>query len=98
MLEFSKLAISLMAPISRPLLGITLATSGAVSCVLGSLCVGGARWNIGSGASISILNEPWLPNGEFISSDIPGAHFVHNFTINSLMNLYDKSWNKQVVR
>ena len=33
---------------------------------------------------------------EFIGSDIPGAHFVHNFTDNSLMNLYDKSWNEQV--
>jgi hypothetical protein len=51
---------------------------------------GGARWSIGSGASISILNEPWLSNGEFISSDISGAHFVHNFTINSLMNLHEK--------
>jgi len=59
---------------------------------------GGARWTIGSGASISILNEPWLTNGEFISSDVPGAHFLHNFTINILMNLYDKSWNEQVVR
>jgi len=59
---------------------------------------GGARWTIGSGASISILNEPWLTNGEFISSDVPGAHSIHNFTINSLMNLYDKSWNEQVVR
>jgi hypothetical protein len=39
-----------------------------------------------------------LPNGEFIGSDILGAHFVHNFTINSLMNLYDKSLNEQVVR
>jgi len=33
------------------------------------------RWSIGSGASISILNEPWLPNGECIGSDITGAHF-----------------------
>jgi len=59
---------------------------------------GGARWSIGSGATISILNEPWLSNEEFISSDTLGAHFVHNFTINSLMNLHDKSWNEQVVR
>jgi len=59
---------------------------------------GGARWSIRSGASISILNEPWLLNGEYISSNIQGTHFVHNFTINSLMNLYDKSWNEQVVR
>ena len=59
---------------------------------------GGARWTIGSGASISILNEPWLTNGEFISSDVPGALSLHNFTVNSLMNLYDKSLNEQVVR
>jgi len=58
---------------------------------------GGARWSIGSGAT-SILNELWLPNGEFIGNDIPGAHFVHNFTVNSLMNLYDKSWKEHVVR
>jgi len=58
----------------------------------------GARWSIGSGATIPILIEPWLPNGEFIGNDIPGAHFVHNFIVNSLMNLYDKSWNEQVVR
>jgi len=48
---------------------------------------GGERWSIGSSASISILNEPWLPNRECITSDIPVAHFVQNFTINSLMNL-----------
>jgi hypothetical protein len=59
---------------------------------------GGARWSIGSGASIFILNEPWLHDEDCIRSDIPGAHFVQNFSINSLMNLYDKSWNEQVIR
>jgi len=59
---------------------------------------GGAKWSIGSGASIPILNEPWLLNGECIRSDILGAHFVSNFNINSLMNLHDKSWNKHTVR
>lgn len=59
---------------------------------------GGARWSIGSGASTSILNEPWLPNGECIGGDITGAHFVQNITINNLMNLYDKSWNEKVIR
>jgi len=59
---------------------------------------GGAWWSIGSGTTIPILNEPWLSNGEFISNDTPGAHFVHNFAVSSLMNLHDKSWNEQVVR
>jgi len=59
---------------------------------------GGAKWSIGSGASIPILNEPWLLNEECIRSDIPGAHFVSNLNINSLMNLHDKSWNEYAVR
>jgi len=59
---------------------------------------GGAKWSIGSGASIPILNEPWLTNGECIRSDIPGAHFVSNLNINSLMNLHDKSWHEHAVR
>jgi len=59
---------------------------------------GGAKWSIGLGVFIPILNEPWLPNGECIRSDIPGAHFVQNFTINSLMNLHDKSWNELTIR
>ena len=59
---------------------------------------GGARWSIRSGASISISNEPWLPNGECIGSDIACSLFVQNATINNLMNLYNKSWNEGVVR
>jgi len=59
---------------------------------------GGAKWSIGSCAFIPILNELWLPNGECIRSDIPGAQFVSNFHINSLMNLHDKSWNEHTVR
>jgi len=59
---------------------------------------GGAKWSIGTGANISILNEPWLPNGELVGSDTPGAHLLHNFNINSLMNLYDKSWSEQLVK
>ena len=58
---------------------------------------GGARWSIGSASSISILNDPWLSNGECIDGSIVGAHFVQNVTINNLMNLYDKSWNEEVV-
>jgi hypothetical protein len=53
---------------------------------------GGARWSIGSGSSISILNDHWLSNGECIDGSIIGAHFVQNVTINN------KSWNEEVVR
>jgi len=59
---------------------------------------GGAHWSIGPASSISILNQPWIANGECIDGGIVGAHFVQNFTVNSLMNLYDKSWNEEVIR
>lgn len=59
---------------------------------------GGARWSIGSDSSISILNDPWLSNGECIDGSIVGAHFVQNVTINNLMNLYNKSRKEEVVR
>ena len=38
-----------------------------------------------------------MANGEFIDGGIAGAHFVQNVTVNSLMNLYDKRWNEDVV-
>jgi len=34
---------------------------------------GGARWSIGSGVTIPILDAPWLSNGEFIDGNIVGA-------------------------
>jgi hypothetical protein len=55
---------------------------------------GVARWSIGHDSSISILNKPWLSNGECIDGGITCAHFIHNVTVNSLMNLFDKSWNE----
>ena len=49
---------------------------------------GGARWSIGSGACIPILDEPWLHNGERIDCNIHGAP----------LDPYVKSWNEPVVR
>ena len=59
---------------------------------------GGARWSIGHGNQIPILNELWLLNGETIPSNISGANFVNNVAINSLMDPNFKRWNKPVVR
>jgi len=52
---------------------------------------GGARWSIGSGTRIPILDEPWLYNGERIDGNISGAHFVRNALINCLLDPYVKS-------
>jgi hypothetical protein len=59
---------------------------------------GGARWKIGSGASIPILHAHWLFNGECIDGTIEGAQFVHNYFVKSLMLDHCKSWNVPFVR
>ena len=63
-----------------------------------SYCEGGARWCIGSGSNIPILNEPWLSEGSLIDSNIAGAHFVQNFTVQSLIDASHKRWNSDVVQ
>ena len=59
---------------------------------------GGARWSIGQGTHIPILDELWLLNGETISSNISGANYVSHASVNSLMDPYFKRWNELVVR
>jgi len=58
----------------------------------------GARWSIGSGNNIPILNEPWMCYGDNIDRNIAGAHFVSHAFINSLMDPYAKRWNEPMVR
>jgi len=50
---------------------------------------GAARWSIGQGNCIPILDELWLLNGA-IFQVIQGAHFVSHTSINSLMDPYFK--------
>jgi hypothetical protein len=57
-----------------------------------------ARWSIGSGNNIPILNEPWLCNGDSIDGNIAAAHFVRHTSINSLLDPYAKRGNELVVR
>ena len=47
---------------------------------------GGARWCIGSGDSIPILDAPWLSNGEHIDGNITGGHYVRDFKVSSLIS------------
>ena len=53
---------------------------------------GGSRWCISLGNYIPILNEHWLLNGECINGNITRAHFVHVFTMDSLIDNNSKSW------
>jgi len=59
---------------------------------------GGLHWCIGPSNSIHILDEPWLLNGECIDGNITGAHFVRDFTVDSLIDNNSKSWNIDLVR
>jgi hypothetical protein len=44
------------------------------------------------------LGEPWVLNGENITTDIIGAHYVHHATVDNLMLPNEKRWNEVVVR
>jgi len=59
---------------------------------------GGARWSIGSGASIPILDAPWLLNGGIIDGSIAGGFYVHDFKVQSLISEQGKRWNAPLVR
>jgi len=58
---------------------------------------GGAQWRIGSGASIPIINEPWMVNGVCLDSNTPNAHLLQNFSVNSLMHPNSKTWNEELI-
>lgn len=58
----------------------------------------GARWSIGSGASIHILDAPWLLNGGIIDGSIAGGFYVRDFKVQSLISEQGKRWNVPLVR
>jgi len=58
----------------------------------------GARWKIGSGDSIPILDAPWLSNGECIDGNFEGAQLFHNYSVKSLLLDHCKSWNVPLLR
>jgi ribonuclease HI len=59
---------------------------------------GGARWSIGSGATIPILDAPWLSNGESIDGSIVGGSNVRDFKVQSLISEHGKVWNAPIIR
>jgi hypothetical protein len=59
---------------------------------------GGARWSIGSGANIPILDAPWLANGDSIDGNIPEGFYVRDFNVQSLLSVHGKSWNVPIIQ
>jgi hypothetical protein len=58
---------------------------------------GGARWCIGAGSSILILDEPWMQNGRCIDGNIFGAPLLQNYTVNSMIDTTHQRWNASLV-
>jgi len=44
------------------------------------------------------LMKPWLLNGGRIDDNILGAHYVRNFSVNSMIDTSCKSWNNDLVQ
>ena len=58
---------------------------------------GGARWCIGSGTSIPLLDEPWIQNGPCIDSTIQGAHHVKSCKVADFIDIHSKKWNAPLI-
>jgi len=43
------------------------------------------------------VNEPWLVNGARIDFNIPNAHLLNYFAVNSLLHPLSKSWNEDII-
>ena len=54
---------------------------------------GRAKWSIGSGALILILDAPWLANGESIDGNIAGGLYIRDFNVQCLLSEHSKCWN-----
>ncbi|KAK2398440.1 putative mitochondrial protein [Trifolium repens] len=57
-----------------------------------------ARWCIGTGASIPLLHEPWLSDGECIEGDYDLQQISGNLSVQSLINNTTKTWNQNIVQ
>ncbi|XP_060972631.1 uncharacterized protein LOC133038482 [Cannabis sativa] len=57
----------------------------------------GLRKGIGSGLSVGITSDPWLPTLDR-ASPIPVVPGLENFTVNSLLQMHSRNWDVEVVR
>ncbi|XP_060965673.1 uncharacterized protein LOC115711034 [Cannabis sativa] len=56
----------------------------------------GLRKGIGSGLTVQITTDPWLPSLDR-STPIPNVPGLENFTVNSLFQSHSRSWDTDVV-
>jgi hypothetical protein len=59
---------------------------------------GGARWRIGSGATIPIMREPWLSDGGSIDGNYDVLHVIGNASVQSLIDITAKEWKVDVIQ
>jgi hypothetical protein len=59
---------------------------------------GGARWRIGSGATIPILREPWLSDDGCIDGNYDVFHDTGGPSVQSLIDTIAKGWKVDVIQ
>uniref|UniRef100_A0A803PF19 Reverse transcriptase domain-containing protein n=1 Tax=Cannabis sativa TaxID=3483 RepID=A0A803PF19_CANSA len=62
-----------------------------------SLIRAGARWKVGNGTLINILNEPWLPdqNQPFVTSSHPA---LHPAKVCNLLKVNELTWDEEILQ
>jgi hypothetical protein len=58
---------------------------------------GGARWCIGTCASIPLMQEPWLSDGGCLEGNYNFQQLLGGPSVQSLINNNTKTWNREVV-
>jgi len=58
----------------------------------------GARWKIGFGFNIPIIDEPWIGTGSSIPLVGPGAITIQNYFVGHLIDQINRVWNEQLIR
>ena len=58
----------------------------------------GARWMVGSGYGIPIIDEPWLSGGSRVALISPAAQSLQGYSVGHLIHQGIKNWNEELVR
>jgi hypothetical protein len=58
----------------------------------------GARWKIGYGFNIPIVNEPWIGTGSSIPPFDSDMMALQPYSMGNLIDQNEKVWNEQLVR
>ncbi|CAJ2640848.1 unnamed protein product [Trifolium pratense] len=61
------------------------------------ILMNGCRWSVGNGATIKVMQEPWLRDAAGAWLPSPHDQSVHNFNVKDLMSPNRKMWDKEKI-